>query len=60
MGTVVFEDQTVEVVFAAERHTRPWVCQFCHLINWPVHMDGTPRIVCHKCQAHMKVEEVIS
>jgi len=28
---------------------RPWICSRCSLVNWPVRMDGTPRVTCHGC-----------
>lgn len=27
----------------------PIVCPMCKLVNWPEHMDGTPRMECFKC-----------
>lgn len=27
----------------------PMRCLECKLVNWPEHLDGTPRTSCHKC-----------
>jgi hypothetical protein len=67
MDLVEFEGQTISLEdffesfpeASSDTSHRPWRCQFCNLINWPDHMDGTPRVVCHKCHAHKMIEEEV-
>ena len=68
MDTVIFDGRIISTdlfeqwadASDADVGQRPWVCQFCHLVNWAYTMSGTLRETCHKCSAHKVIGEEVN